>query len=69
VRRYLAQAENLKEFDPRKFLLASTAAMKDICQARFEAFGSAGQASKIKPLSCDRMAERYKKGELVAIIK
>jgi fructose-bisphosphate aldolase class II len=69
VRRYLAQAENLKEFDPRKFLLASTAAMKDICQARFEAFGSAGQASKIKPLSCDRMAERYKKGELAAIIK
>ncbi len=69
VRRYLAQPENSKDFDPRKFLLASTAAMKDICLARFEAFGCAGQAGRIKPLSCDRMAERYKKGELAAIVK
>ena len=43
--------------------------MADICKARFEAFGSAGQASKIKALSCDKMAERYKKGELAAIVK
>jgi len=69
VRRYLYDQANVKDFDPRKFLLASTAAMKDICQARFEAFGSAGQASRIKAISCDRMAERYKKGELAAIVK
>ena len=49
------------EFDPRKFLLQATAAARDICQARFEAFGSAGQASKIKPLSLDRMADGYRK--------
>lgn len=69
VRQYLYNAENAKDFDPRKFLIASTKAMADICRARFEAFGSAGQASKIKAVSCDRMAERYKKGELAAIVK
>jgi fructose-bisphosphate aldolase class II len=67
VRLFLAQ--NHKDFDPRKFLLAATKAMQDICKARFEAFGSAGQAGKIVPISCERMAERYKKGELAAIVK
>jgi fructose-bisphosphate aldolase class II len=69
VRRYLYDQANVKDFDPRKFLLASTKAMQDICKLRFEAFGSAGQASKIKAMSCDKMAERYKKGELAAIVK
>ncbi len=69
VRRFLAQPEHAKEFDPRKFLLAATAAMQDICKARFEAFGSAGQAGKIKVISCEKMAERYKKGELAAVVK
>ncbi|WP_018865939.1 MULTISPECIES: class II fructose-bisphosphate aldolase [unclassified Thioalkalivibrio] len=62
VRKFLA--ENPKEFDPRKFLKASTAAMKDICQARYEAFGCAGMASKIKPISLDDMVKRYLSGEL-----
>lgn len=57
-------AENPKNFDPRKYLKASTAAMKDICQARFEAFGCAGHASKIKPLSLEAMFKRYASGEL-----
>jgi len=69
VRQYLYHPDNAKDFDPRKFLIASTKAMADICKARFEAFGSAGQASKIKAISCDRMAEKYKKGELAAIVK
>jgi len=43
--------------------------MKEICKARYEAFGSAGQAVKIKPISLDAMANRYAKGELNAIIK
>lgn len=68
VRRFLAQTENRKELDPRKFLLAATKAMSDICKARFEAFGSAGQAGKIKAMSCEKMAEKYKKGELAAIV-
>jgi fructose-bisphosphate aldolase class II len=67
VRRYLAQ--NPKDFDPRKFLAASTKAMKEICVARYEAFGSAGQAGKIKPISLDAMAIRYAKGELKAVVK
>ncbi len=67
VRRYLAQ--NPKDFDPRKFLAVSTKAMKDICKARYEAFGSAGQAAKIKPISMEAMANRYAKGELKAIVK
>ena len=67
VRRYLAK--NPKDFDPRKFLTESTKAMKDICKARYEAFGSAGQAGKIKPISLDAMAIRYAKGELKAIVK
>lgn len=62
IRKFLA--ENPKEFDPRKFLKASTKAMKEICQARYEAFGCAGMASKIKPLTLDAMVARYKSGEL-----
>ena len=67
VRKYLA--ENTKDFDPRKFLAAATVAMKGICKARFEAFGSAGQADKIKPIMLDRIATMYTKGELKAVVK
>ncbi len=62
VRKFLA--ENKKEFDPRKWLIASTKAMKDICKARYEAFGTTGNASKIKPISLEDMVSRYEKGEL-----
>ncbi len=62
VRKFLV--ENPKEFDPRKFLAASTKAMKQICKARYEAFGTAGKASKIRPLSLESMFQRYEKGEL-----
>ncbi len=67
VRKYLA--ENTKDFDPRKFYAAATMAMKGICKARFEAFGSAGQADKIKPIMLDRIATMYIKGELKAVVK
>lgn len=56
--------DNPSNFDPRKFLKASTAAMKDICKARYEAFGCAGHASKIKPISLEAMVSRYASGEL-----
>ncbi len=56
--------DNPSNFDPRKFLKAATAAMKDICKARYEAFGSAGMASKIKPISLEDMYKRYESGEL-----
>ncbi|MCG9106710.1 fructose-bisphosphate aldolase class II [Laribacter hongkongensis] len=67
VRRFLAQ--HPAEFDPRKFLKASTDAMRDICIARYEAFGACGQASKIKAVSLDAMAASYAKGVLTQIIK
>ncbi len=57
VRRSLARERS--DFDPRKFLKAATAAAREVCQARFEAFGSAGQASRIHPVPLEKMAERY----------
>jgi len=62
IRRFLAQ--NPAEFDPRKYLKHTIVAMKDICVARYQAFGTAGQGSKIKPLSLETMAKRYQGGEL-----
>ena len=52
-------AKQPSEFDPRKALAAARKAAQGICQARFEAFGCAGQASKIKPISLEVMATRY----------
>lgn len=66
VRRFLAN--NPSNFDPRKYLQAATDAMKDICLARYEAFGTAGNASKIKVMSLDNMYARYASGELAAQI-
>ena len=59
VRRLLAQKPD--EFDPRKFFAAALDAARDLCRDRFEAFGSAGQASRIKPLPMERYAEVYAK--------
>ncbi len=67
IRRFFAQNRN--EFDPRQFLNAATASMRDICKARYEAFGSAGYASSIRPVSCERMAERYKTGDLLSAVE
>ncbi len=58
VRRHLM--ENTSNFDPRKFLKESTAAMKGICKARYEAFGCSGHASKITPMSLEKMIDYYK---------
>ncbi|TCV49967.1 class II fructose-bisphosphate aldolase, partial [Pseudomonas fluorescens] len=59
-------ATNPSEFDPRKFFGATVTAMRDVCIARYEAFGTAGNASKIKPISLEAMYQRYLKGELNA---
>ena len=57
IRRFLA--EHPAEFDPRKYLAASLEAMKAICIDRYDAFGTAGNASKIQPLSLADMQARY----------
>ena len=67
VRRFLA--ENPSEFDPRKFLKETVSAMRDVCIARYEAFGTAGHASKIRPISLEAMVGRYESGELAPKVK
>lgn len=57
IRRFLA--ENPAEFDPRKYLSKTVDAMQSICRNRFEAFGSAGYADKIKVLSLEAMTDFY----------
>ncbi|MGE5116304.1 MAG: class II fructose-bisphosphate aldolase [Betaproteobacteria bacterium] len=58
MRRLLA--EQRSEFDPRKALAAAKQAARGIVGARFEAFGCAGQAARIKPVSPEAMAARYR---------
>ena len=58
IRKHMA--DNASNFDPRKFLKESTTAMKEICKARYEAFGCAGNASKITPVSLEKMVDFYK---------
>jgi fructose-bisphosphate aldolase class II len=67
MRRLMGQKRD--EFDPRKFFAVATAAVREICKARFEAFGCAGQAAKIKPVPLDKMAELYAKGALAAVVR
>ena len=66
VRRFLAQ--NPSEFDPRKFLAVTITAMKDICIDRYQAFGTAGNADKIKVRSLDLMQQAYSAGELTPAV-
>ena len=49
--------QHRSEFDPRKFLKDATAAARDVCVDRFNAFGCAGMASKIKPASLEAYAK------------
>ena len=66
VRRFLA--ENKSKFDPREYLKPAMAAAKAICKERYEQFGCAGMASKIKAVPLDAMAARYSRGELRQIV-
>jgi fructose-bisphosphate aldolase class II len=54
-----AMAKDPAEFDPRRFFKEATAAARGVCKERFEAFGCAGQAPRIKPVPLERMAARY----------
>ena len=62
IRRVLT--EDPAEFDPRKYLKPAMAAMRKIVEARFQAFGTAGHASKIRVAPLSTMAKRYASGEL-----
>jgi fructose-bisphosphate aldolase, class II len=52
------------KFDPRKFLKPALEAMQEVCQQRFEQFGTAGNASKIKVLPMSVTAKSYASGSL-----
>lgn len=60
MRRFLAQPDNAAELDARKTYQAARDAMQALCQSRYEAFGSAGHASKIKAIPLRDMAKRYR---------
>jgi fructose-bisphosphate aldolase, class II len=67
IRRYLA--EHRSEFDPRKYLQQTMRAMKEIVVARYDAFGTAGNASRIKPVPLEAMSERYARRELDPVVR
>ena len=61
--------ENKAEFDPRKYSKPAIVEMQKLCESRYEAFGTAGNASKIKPLTLAEMAKSYSSGELEQKVK
>jgi fructose-bisphosphate aldolase, class II len=67
IRQFLA--EHRSEFDPRKYLQQTLRAMKEIVVARYDAFGTAGNASRIKPVSLEAMSERYARRELDPVVR
>jgi fructose-bisphosphate aldolase class II len=67
IRRILT--EKKAEFDPRTYLKPAIEAMQKLCEERYEQFGTAGNASKIKPIPLSQMAERYSSGEMSPKIK
>ena len=62
VRRHLHDAPS--NFDPRKFLAEASKGMKEICKARYEAFGCSGHAAKITPIGLEEMSNLYASGKL-----
>jgi fructose-bisphosphate aldolase, class II len=57
-------SEDRAEFDPRKYLKPAREAMQKVCEQRFNEFGTAGMADRIRPLPLSAMAKRYAAGEL-----
>jgi fructose-bisphosphate aldolase, class II len=52
-------AESPEKFDPRDYLKPARDAMKKVCIARMTAFGQAGNAGKIKPVTTREFARVY----------
>ena len=61
-------AENPSKFDPREYLKPAMLAAKQICKQRYEQFGAAGMAGKIKAEPLDAIATRYRSGELAQVV-
>ena len=67
IRQYLFQ--NPGKFDPRDYLKPAREAAKNLCKARYLAFGCEGQASKIKAMPLEKMADQYKNGQLAQLVR
>jgi fructose-bisphosphate aldolase, class II len=50
-----------EQFDPRKCLGPTRAAMQQVCQERMVAFGQAGRAGQVKPITCKEMVSFYRR--------
>ena len=59
IRKFLQN--NKSVFDMRKYNNEAIKYMKKICIERFEAFGSSGHASNIRPIELNNMAKLYNK--------
>ncbi|MCC6380664.1 MAG: class II fructose-bisphosphate aldolase, partial [Burkholderiales bacterium] len=66
IRKFLR--EKPSAFDPRDYLKPAREAAKAICKARYEQFGCAGMGSRIKPVPLEKIAQKYKAGELRQVV-
>ena len=57
IRRVLSDTPS--EFDPRRYLAPSIAAMKTVCRDRCAQFGAAGRGTGIRALPLSEMARSY----------
>lgn len=66
IRRFMA--ENPSKFDPREYLKPAKEAAKKICIQRYEEFGTAGNADKIKAIPLTEIAGQYASGKLSQVV-
>lgn len=66
IRRFMA--ENPSKFDPREYLKPAKEAAKKICIQRYEEFGTAGNADKIKAVPLTEIASQYASGKLSQVV-
>ena len=66
IRKYMN--EHKSAFDPRDYLKPAREAARTICKARYEQFGCAGMGSKVKPVPLEKIASKYRSGELRQIV-
>ncbi|HUT61025.1 MAG TPA: class II fructose-bisphosphate aldolase [Phycisphaerae bacterium] len=59
IRKVLAEAP--EKFDPRDYLKPAREAMAEVCKERMIAFGQAGHAGDIKPVTLKKMIDFYRK--------
>ncbi|MEO0410139.1 MAG: fructose-1,6-bisphosphate aldolase, partial [Cyanobacteria bacterium P01_A01_bin.135] len=64
-----AAMKDPSNFDPRHFLKPSIKYMKQVCSDRYTAFGTAGNADKIKQIDLNTFADMYTSGKLDAKTK